>query len=506
MAADPPPQARVVLPTWLWGGNPAQLIAECEYRSRADGGRGFLLQPEERYRRRKPNLVRARTIADPSIRSGRFDDLAYLRERVEPPMPRNIDVELERRRLRAEGSGQPLDLFNYERLVMYVIPVQELPDRARYLYDLLRQMPTAEGPNDRPFSNASVHVVEIDPALLHRLKIASVWLRIEQDLRLKQGDLSHLTGVADHEQAFGSSSGLYSGVYMLDAYLAPLLASGTPGIWALNVVRTFGSLVFGLGRFISGTKGDAAEPLQLISVPGATDVVHFPELSASAGSDAVRWWVDRLNELFGVLSELAVFVDQSGDYQADKHLEAMLTVDQVFRRTASLLVAHRDTNARRTLFFSLLDSFQRVNGWDLLTMCRFSHAESVLARLETTLPGAAAEILLPAARRGVVSLQRMQDGFFIRRQLGTDDVELQLPGGETRSLALEEATARYLKVLRDATHGHGGKGKAALETAALLAHHNGEVPHEIGLLAYLYLLDMLLNPDRLRRCLYNGGR
>jgi hypothetical protein len=114
-----------------------------------------------------------------------------------------------------------------------------------------------------------------------------------------------------------------------------------------------------------------------------------------------------------------------------------------------------------------LDSNNRAKNALWAASCRAT-------QLETTLPRAAAEILLPAARRGVVSLQRMQDGFFIRRQLGTDDV--QLPEGETRSLALEDATARYLKVLRDATHGHGGKGKAALETAALLAHHNGEDP------------------------------
>jgi hypothetical protein len=38
---------------------------------------------------------------------------------------------------------------------------------------------------------------------------------------------------------------------------------------------------------------------------------------------------------------------------------------------------------------------------------------------------------------------------------GTTKVELQLGAGQVRSLSVEEAAARYMKVLRDATHGHG---------------------------------------------------
>ena len=201
-----------------------------------------------------------------------------------------------------------------------------------------------------------------------------------------------------------------------------------------------------------------------------------------------------------------MFTDQSGSYRADKHLEAMLTVEQMFRRTTSVQVAHRDSNARRTLLFSVLDSVQRANGWDLVTMCRLSHAERVLADLEASMGEGAGDILLPMARQAVESLRRMQAGFFIRRQLKTDQVELRIPGSGAKALSLENATAQYVKVLRDATHGHGGKGKSVEQTAALLAHHDGEVPHDVGLLAYLYLLDIVANPDRLRRCLYNSGR
>jgi hypothetical protein len=463
------------------------------------------VQPEERYLRRAPDLIRVKTVYGPG-RTPRLQDLANLRERVDPPMPEIIGPELEKRRVKAEDTQELLHLLNFERLAMYATPVKDLPDRAAYLLGLLRQMPLEGDAGVHPFEGAGLDVIEVDPVVLHRLKLASIWLRIEQDERLGKGDLTHLQDVQQHEQAFGSSAGLYSGVYMFDAYIDPLLAALAPGIWGFQVVRTFGPLIFSLGRCVSGSQGDAAELLQLISTPGAMEKSPMAMLASGAAADATRWWVERLNQLFGILSDLAVFTDQTGFYRPAKHLEAMLTIEQIFRRTTSMQVSHRDSNARRTLLFSVLDSIQRANGWDFDRMVTHSHAEKVLVDLEAAIPAHAGDILLPMARQGVDSLRRMQDGFFIRRNLKTENVELRLPGGRVKVFSAEDATAQYLKVLRNATHGHGGKGKAVDQTAALLAHHDGDVPHDIGLVAYLYLLDMIANPERLRRCFYRSGQ
>lgn len=40
----------------------------------------------------------------------------------------------------------------------------------------------------------------------------------------------------------------------------------------------------------------------------------------------------------------------------------------------------------------------------------------------------------------------------------------------------------------------------------LLAHHNGEIPHDLALLGYLYLLDVLIHPRELALRLYGDGR
>jgi hypothetical protein len=496
------------VPPWLWGGNPKRLLAESDYHFGTDRNGSFFVQPEESYHRRKPDLVRLRTIARPGDASPDWEELTALKERVQVDQPDALPELLERRRQKAEHGGALIDAISYERLLLYALPIKDLPLQARYFMEHLNSVRFTEDPEDGPFSNTGVHVIETNPALVHRLKMASVWLRIEHDARLGGGDTSHITALnASGENVFASSSGLYDGVMFFDAYIAPLLAAGSPGVWAIHIVRSFGSLIFTLGTFISGTEGDAAELLQLVTTPGASETVKFPRLSAGAALQALEWWTERLNLLFGVLSDLSTFTDGHGEYRPAKHLESLLTIEQIFRRTTSMLVAHRDSNARQALLFTVLDSMEGVRATNLLTMCNLSHASKTLAALELSMPAGAGEILLPAARRAVEALRALQEGFFIRRQLGTTTVELQLGAGQVRSLPVEDAAARYLKVLRDATHGHGSnKASASALTDALLAHHDGNVPHDIGLLGYLYLLDLLTHPDRLRKNLYRSGK
>jgi len=207
-------------------------------------------------------------------------------------MPEAVGPALARRRVKAESTKELLDLLNFELLAMYATEVKDLPASAEHLLDLLRQMPLEGQPELHPFGGAGLDIVEVDQVLLHRLKLASVWLRIGQDEQLGKGDLSHLMGADAPERAFNSSTGLYSGVYMFDAYLDPLLGALAPGVWGFAVVRTFGQLIFSFGRCLSGTKGGAAELLQLISIPGANEPTPMTSLGdgrLSRVSWKLRW-------------------------------------------------------------------------------------------------------------------------------------------------------------------------------------------------------------------------
>jgi hypothetical protein len=131
---------------------------------------------------------------------------------------------------------------------------------------------------------------------------------------------------------FDSSRGLANGMFLLDAYLGPLLAALTPSIWAFSADQWPGVIIYTLGQPLAGTRGDASELLHLLPLQGDPHPFTVPTLSANASSAATDWWASRLNDLFGVLTDPAVFADQNGDYRPIKHLQGQMTVEQLFRR------------------------------------------------------------------------------------------------------------------------------------------------------------------------------
>jgi hypothetical protein len=180
----------------------------------------------------------------------------------------------------------------------------------------------------------------------------------------------------------------------------------------------------------------------------------------------------------------------SGPLPAHQASAVVSDLEQLLGPVGAIQVAWRDANARLVLLFSALDTLQTLTNRDLATNCKLSFAEKTLGSLRERIPADAAEILLPAAdERAVDALREVQRGFFPHR--GEPTFELGLPNGTRRSMTLESATATYIQLLRDANHGHGSRtvNKVHL-TEALLAQHTGEIPHDLGLLAYLYLLEV----------------
>jgi len=86
-----------------------------------------------------------------------------------------------------------------------------------------------------------------------------------------------------------------------------------------------GVILYSLGQqSLAGTLGQAAELLQVLPSQGAREGLRLPRLTSNAPTEAIEWWVDRLNDLFAVLSDPVVFTDQSESYVPAKHLHALL--------------------------------------------------------------------------------------------------------------------------------------------------------------------------------------
>jgi hypothetical protein len=509
-ALEVPDYARVTVPSWFWGGSAEGFFQNARLRYRAaPENREYLVRTDESYAKTRPGLVIERQLLGPGRPSMRLSELTVLSERIgavdrlASPERTRILRELDRRHEQRQEMHTLVALCQAQT---QLASPAELPTAVGDVHAGLLTVGTKSRPDDEAiFQDAGVHLVRRDAALLHRLQMAPAWLRIRYDPNLAAGGLNHLVAAQGRgDDLFATGRGLARGVFTLDAYLGPLLAALSPSVWAFAAYRAVGAIIYTLGQQpLAGTQGDAAELLQTLTAEGAAEPTKVPRLSRLAAQSAVTWWCARLDDLFGVLTDPVVFVDASGKYHPPAHLQGFLTVEQLFRRTYSIQTTYRDSNARRVLLFSVLDTLETLTGKPLETLCSVRFAEKTLALLEASIPADAAEVLLPAARRGVDALRRLQLGFFIAAQSNSGRVSF--PDGS--SMDLDHAAAAYIKILRDATHGHGtNRPKNRNMTEALLANHDGKVHHDLALLGHLYLVDFLKTTDVLKRVLERGRR
>lgn len=504
-----PATTAVSVPPWLWGGNPAGLFQSAQLRAKPllNLQDTWRVQTEEAYFRRRPGLVSVEHLAGPSSHRQRIDVLRELamNEAVNNGYDRGMNV-LKQRAARSEKTGEPVDFLSMWQLWTMIARPDELVSAVTQIHEAMRNVTVAEEPTELVFKNCGVHLVRRSRALVHRTKLVSLLVRLAYDTRLRSGDHSHLQKAAESQELiFSSSDELYNGVLLFDAYMGPIYGALTPAIWCLPIHRELGGIVYSLGQPLAGTRGDAAELLQLLPHPSPTTAVKNPTISSKASGAALDWWGERLDKLFTVVTDPTVFTDKTGNFQPVGNLQALLSVEQLFRRVSSIQLAHRDVNAQRVLLFTVLDTLQRLTGYDIEKHCSLRFAQRTLDYLRTSVPDDAAEILLPGAERAVTALAAVQDGFFLQRQMEVDVIEIPSEDGRSKQLSPEQAAAHYIRLLRDATHGHGTNRAGRIERVnALLAHHSGDIPFDLPLLGYLYLLNLLSRPEVLRKRLEYG--
>jgi hypothetical protein len=482
------------VPSWLWGGRASGLFEAADLLTKPGSHiESLLVRTREAHFRQLPDLLRLIKAAGPAATPNGLNQLTAMSDDDVDESGRALAHEA-LTSMKTDGTDM-LPMLIYYQLATASVETADLPEQCTNALESLLAVRVTES-GDQAFPHAGIYAVRRQDALLHRIKLISVLLRLQHDAELAAGDLTAIKQLqAADENVFASSEGLHTGYYLLEAFIGPVLGALSPGIWGVAAMRGYGPVILSLGHAVAGTTPLASNFIGTLPTQGADRVEHFDALPPDAIPTALQWWVSRLNEVFGVISDPLIAVDRHGEYSAALHLQAVLTMEQLFRRTLSVQANHHDLNARRVLLFTVLDTLESLTGRGIDINCDAYFARRTLERVQASIPEDAHPLLLPRARRAVDALEEVQQGFFLRAQDGRVTVE----PSKGRTLTPAKAVAQYLKVLRNATHGHGAKSQRALEaTDTLLACHNGRLPHDISLLAWLYLLDLMSSPAYLR--------
>lgn len=288
---------------------------------------------------------------------------------------------------------------------------------------------------------------------------------------------------------FQSSADLLTGAYFLDPYLAPLLGVLSPYVWAFAIpAPKDGALVISLGTAPVGRLSSPATLLDSISLRSSSAVVPKPEVRDESMRAAIEWWVDKLDQLFAIITDFSLFTDKTGDYDPSAHLNTVLSIEQLFRRVSSAMLAYSGGEAAIVLLFSSTDILNTMMGWQNEVLFSMTRVDRIAEKLDTQVTGPAKGLILCGVKRGSQALHSVAEGFYLV------DVNGQVPDQNGHSTSLGKAVEEYLVTLRNAVHGFGTNKQARREKEAnLLARHDGSLPPDLPMLGYLHLVNFLSN-------------
>lgn len=485
------------LPAKLFGGNTPGLITHLGLYGRDLGNERWAVRPNQ-----DNAFLKSFDLADESGLAHRYDLLHHSPKSPQLHMDPSLTKEFERQRAHLEQrvrAGDMSALFHLLQLNIATADADNLESVVKDAYGAIGRMPIAET-STPAFPNRSAHLIVALDHLIRRVSLPRILSRFDQDPdTARLVELTQSRG--ESGGVFNTSTDWYHNVIGVVHYVAPLLGCLSPRFWCVPGTRAMTVVLLSLGLDINGFTNTPTEPMQLLPTAGRKTVVPPAGLHDLSCRHAIHWWVFRLNQMFGYLSDPTTFKDGGGTYAVHEHHHWMLTFGEAFGLMTSLQCAGRDVSAQRSLMNNLFDLISRITGADVDRLCTLTYAKKRAAEVRTKMPETVAALLMPPVERALTALTDLQQHFFIQQQRGDESVQLRLPDGSCEERDPEQAAAMLLKLFRNATHGYGGKSGEPRKgeiNAALLVHFDGVMPSDIVHLPFLYLLDILCGADRYR--------
>lgn len=461
--------------------NREEMATLCGWRMQALSGELYRVQLREVFDKSAPGLITAVRAADASaahsspayepFRRWESQDRLY-----SGPIEEVANLAVDR----YEAAETPLAKWAALRPVLTSAKDAEFPDR-------LRQAFTELAAED---ADASLWAVTKTRRLGWRLAIVRALFGAQETPEL-------LTRRDEDLEGFPAAKGLMAGLsFGYDSFVEIALLPVSPWLLGWNVPRVGGIAVelFGAPRLAAQPSAQMLDLFRPPAWPASRRMTApmKPELHSSEIGAWFRWWIERLDQLLGILSDPARFPGPDGHYLARDHLAIWLSVVRLFLTVHAILARPFESFERMVLLFSAFDLLDglRLGGVELGDP---RQARKALAEIAAALPSDAARVVLPRCERAVEALDEVRSGFFVKERI--KDGTLGLGAGKT--IGLDRATAQWLRLTRNSHHGFGQIARDKPDAVALLAAHDGTVPPDLPDLALLYLLRLLVQPRRL---------
>jgi hypothetical protein len=223
-----------------------------------------------------------------------------------------------------------------------------------------------------------------------------------------------------------------------------------------------------------------------------------PAVTATQIETLLTWWIGQLNKLLGVVLDPANYPNHDDSYNAQAHFGSLLSLDRLLACVLGVLIhARRDEFSRTLLLFDCLDLLEGFHQGGYERLCNPRTVRDQLDELTTLLPAEVGQLLLPRCHRAVEALEQLQDGFYVHERLGSAGLQIRNRHGQLETISLPAAVARYLRVVRDATHAFHQMAQRRPDRISLLAAHSGELSPDLSDLAFLHFVRVLADPEKL---------
>lgn len=298
-------------------------------------------------------------------------------------------------------------------------------------------------------------------------------------------------------------------------FLAPSIATLAPFVTGVMSARAYANVIWLFGQPLAGSAHPTDELLAAIGQDHARFTrrrrgKERPEATASDALAAIQWWVSKTNLLFSIMTDITLFVDAQGGYEPVRHAAFLISVERLFTDVLEVLTnTGRNEGAKLRAAYDALDCIDGLRLGLLPGMKKPTFADltstTKVARavddLERSLPSGVGAVVLPKCIEARDALEHVKEGFFLERHVGADGlVDVPVAGGGTREVLWDEAIRNYIRIDRNSAHSLLKEIDPVREPGKLVTFvaHDGELDPAVADLAYLWLVTLLDDPERMR--------